>query len=217
MYDFEHVKMVAMWSGAGAVFTAALAILIGAFLRRRKLAALSLLEDEEEVRPKHVPLTYSWEDFWKDVDGQVPTSDIIDKVRWCGMPKRPAPETTTASIPMTITVEGVSAGTGVAGTYIPTPTWVGGMVVPSTTFDPNPPYYNVSNVSGYNGSYYNNSSVTNVYPYGSSYYNTNQNAFSSSCYYGTIPNVVNVTCGMNPNVNVTSSNMASFTHARFTG
>lgn len=182
--------------------------IINSLLRRRKTPdAAKPLPEDDNVRPKHIPFVYSWDDWIRDIySAGVSTDLIMEKIRWCGMPKRPKPETTTIATPVTITVEGVSSGTGVGGTYTPAPTWVGGMVIPSTTIDPNPPYYNnisvSSYVSGYNGSYY-NGTVTNVYPsYASSYINTNRNYQ----FYGTSSNIM-----------MTSSNMASFTHATFNG
>ena len=170
--------------------------IINSLLRRRKITAATKPLPEDDVRPKHIPFVYSWDDWIRDIySAGVSTDLIMEKIRWCGMPKRPKPEATTTATPVTITVDGVSSGTGIGGTYTPTPTWVGGMVIPSTTFDPNPPYYN-NTVSFYTGSYYN--TATNIYPsYASSYINTCQNVYNYS--------------------NLTSSNMASFTHVTFNG
>lgn len=206
MYDFEHVKMVAMWSGAGAVLTAALAILIGAFLRRRRMAALSLLEDDEnEVRPKHVPLVYSWEDFWRDVDGQVPTSDIIEKIHWCGMPKRPKTVTVptagiTSVTPIDINIGGLTTtGTPTSVTSI----WVGGTgSQTSVPWWPTPNtnvsgYYNGTSVysSAYNPNYPNYCTASAFYPnYSGTYYNLSSQHYSNSqVTFGVMSNSINTT------------------------
>lgn len=175
--------------------------IINSLLRHRKAMAAAKPLPEDDVRPAHIPWTYSWDDWIRDIySAGVSTDLIMEKIRWCGMPKRPKPQPITTAATIPIVVEGVSSGTGIGGTYTPTPTWVGGMVIPSTTIDPNPPYYNVSNVSGCTGTYYN--AMTNYYPYASSHYNM----MHSSSLYGTSSNIM-----------VTSSNMASFTHATFNG
>ena len=184
--------------------------IINSLLRRRKTAAATKPLPEDDVRPKHIPFIYSWDDWIRDIySAGVSTDLIMEKIRWCGMPKRPKPQPLTSATTIPITIEGVSTGTGVGGTYTPTPSWVGGMVIPSTTIDPNPPYYDnisvSSYVSGYNGSYYN--TATNVYP--SSYYSMNQRPYNYASLYGTSSNISNIM--------VTSSNMASFTHATFNG
>jgi hypothetical protein len=113
--------------------------LINLLLRRRKITTTvqSSSSDEEEIRPAHIPKTYSWDDWIKDIySAGVSTDLIMEKIRWCGMPKRPMPASTitgTTAAPVDITIGAPlqgGASIGIGGSVI------GGAVYPN----PLPPY-----------------------------------------------------------------------------
>lgn len=142
MSDFEHVKVV-LCLGAAVFFTGGVAWAITAMIEamRRKKSIPPPQPAEEEVRPKHIPLTYSWDDWIKDIySAGVSTDLIMEKIRWCGMPKRPKPEPTIVitGTGTTIATPFIGAplqgGSGVGGSAVGImQPWVGGMVYPSTT------------------------------------------------------------------------------------
>lgn len=202
MCYFDHVKVV-LCLGAAVFFTGGIAWAITTMIEAmRRKKPLPPKEPEEEVRPKHIPLTYSWDDWIKDIySAGVSTDLIMEKIRWCGMPKRPKPEPTkvvtgTASTIGTPFVGGVplGGGTGIGGGTIGIQQpWVGGMVYPSTTgINPNP-WPN-----------------TNIYSSGVTYFppHTINSPYSSS--------FANTTYCTYSNVNVSNCNSSSFTFPRTT-
>lgn len=74
-----------MWAGfVTALFISFIGILIASCASRRKAYF-----EKSDTRPPNVPKKYGWADFIWDVDNGVPNDVIFEKVKWCGMPKRP--------------------------------------------------------------------------------------------------------------------------------